>query len=45
VTALSPATSLLRLAATSVQQALAAVRALLAPLATELGNNPFTRRW
>jgi urease accessory protein len=45
VTALSPAASIGRLAATSAQEAVAAVRALLAPLAVELGNNPFTRRW
>ena len=45
VTVLSPTASIGRLAATSAREAVAAVRALLAPLAGELGDDPFARRW
>jgi urease accessory protein len=45
VTVLSPGASIGRLAATCASEAIAAVRALLAPLAGELGDDPFARRW
>ncbi len=44
-TALSPARSIGRVAADSAHEAAAAVRALLAPLARELGDDPLARRW
>jgi urease accessory protein len=44
-TALSPAASIGRIAALSAYESLTAVRALLRPLARELGDDPFSRRW
>jgi urease accessory protein len=44
-TVLSPAASIGRIAAISAHESLAAVRSLLAPLAHQLGDDPFSRRW
>jgi urease accessory protein len=44
-TALGPDAAMGRLAASSAQEAIAAVRALVAPVASELGDDPFARRW
>lgn len=45
VTSLSPTASVARVAATSAHEAVVAVRALLVPLAHELGDDPLGRRW
>jgi urease accessory protein len=45
VTVLSPTASLGRVAAVSAQEAIAATRTLLAPIALALGDDPFARRW
>jgi urease accessory protein len=44
-TSLGPDATLARLAATSAQEAIATVRALVQPVARELGDDPFARRW
>lgn len=44
-TALGPDAVLGRLAASSAHEAIAAVRALVAPIAAQLGDDPFARRW
>jgi urease accessory protein len=44
-TALGPDAALGRLAASSAQEAIAAIRALVGPVARELGDDPFARRW
>jgi urease accessory protein len=44
-TVLSDGATMGRVAATSAHESLAAVRPLLAPLARELGDDPFARRW
>ena len=44
-TALAPDAAIGRLAASSAQEAIAVIRALVGPVARELGDDPFARRW
>jgi len=44
-TALGPDAALGRLATASAREAIAAIRALVGPVASQLGDDPFARRW